>query len=1083
MSSINILPQATIRRITTSQIITSVSTAVKELMENAIDANATSIHINLIKQGLDLIEVKDDGCGIPSQDVPLICQAATTSKISNISDLDSLSSYGFRGEALNALCQIGEVSVTTKTSSEQVASLYKFNSKGEVTGTQPSHFPNGTTISVRNLFHNLPVRKQFLSSKNRMSEELKKVERVVKCLSLIHCKLRVTLCHNQCVIWQKNQVANIRMSLSQVIPLNIVSNLHDIEYISPVHGANILLLLPKKSVSDLSALCLSKMELAYFIYVNKRPVRVGKIEKMLSKELSECFRSLIPNNKYPVCLVSMEVPSDAVDVNLEPNKTKVLLREIDELVACIKGKINEYYYDPEGIDSDIKPGTKRKLPSSPNEDQAAIRKVKLFVSEEHGVRACRTLDTNQIGDTDQVNADSHTSKIEDRNINNVTETTLSQLSFLVEAKENAGYNGGKESVNRNNSTNNVVNETEDIQYNANMSEVNGNSVDNFIREIDTKQSAKIGEPNNTNLANIDLDNLNEIIPFDSVSENTDVKQQRDSAYHSGENVLDSSFGVEIYESSQDLKPEEISRTQWSKGNVIRNGKTLEEPSYVPGLNRMEEREREEVKNRGKGEFESFLEEDSQYVNDTLERNLGDKKRWNISDDSNVVDENTLYFHQTSNQKASENDELNLDHSNNATFDQSHVFGPASPPGTPSQLSKKLEHFSNFANEMRADILENKGAVSVGKVASQMVNKYNSLHDSGEKRQPAKRKENLNATTKPKETGNKSMLEFVSKKVVRTYSNEETISVNMTEIRLRILEKSHRKETVESNEPDLSSEESDTEEGSVIEQKPDVTSINNTSLLGNIHVDERWNYLIDISNSLTESDGMTHLTDSNSQPDNKYIHGILLKKYNFRIIGSYDENWFYKCANSIGVINTEHLYKIVTFHRLLRTFEVPCVDLEDCIVLDTLCLHTVLAMDLRAIRLDTKDTNVTILKPIDKLFTLNGVGLWIRKNHSRDEYSILLCQKPKDLPAFTSKDAAELLSLGNTKSMEACRPVKVQKLIQSFTEEHCASHAMLNSREALIELISYWFEHIRRTKCPFLYDRKVLYELYLLPQLL
>uniref|UniRef100_A0A8D8YZ95 PMS1 protein homolog 1 n=1 Tax=Cacopsylla melanoneura TaxID=428564 RepID=A0A8D8YZ95_9HEMI len=88
MSSINILPQATIRRITTSQIITSVSTAVKELMENAIDANATSIHINLIKQGLDLIEVKDDGCGIPSQDVPLICQAATTSKISNISDLE-----------------------------------------------------------------------------------------------------------------------------------------------------------------------------------------------------------------------------------------------------------------------------------------------------------------------------------------------------------------------------------------------------------------------------------------------------------------------------------------------------------------------------------------------------------------------------------------------------------------------------------------------------------------------------------------------------------------------------------------------------------------------------------------------------------------------------------------------------------------------------------------------------------------------------------------------------------------------------------------------------------------------------------
>ncbi|XP_026688287.1 uncharacterized protein LOC113472696, partial [Diaphorina citri] len=162
---------------------------------------------------------------------------------------------------------------------------------------------------------------------------------------------------------------------------------------------------------------------------------------MLSKEFSECFRSLIPSNKYPVCLVSIEVPSNAVDVNLEPNKTKVLLREVDELVACIKGKICDYYYDPgdsnlDPIKSDqknsnqikseqnklnqIKSGVKRKLPEYPTEEQS-VRKV------------CKPIDRNLTGNIETV-----IEKKEDGAF--LTETTLSQLPSLLESKENTFSN-------------------------------------------------------------------------------------------------------------------------------------------------------------------------------------------------------------------------------------------------------------------------------------------------------------------------------------------------------------------------------------------------------------------------------------------------------------------------------------------------------------------------------------------------------------------------------------------------------------------------------------------------------------------
>lgn len=146
-------------------------------------------------------------------------------KSSNIFFLDHLETYGFRGQALAAMCGLADVSITTKTEKDALAMTYVINKNGVPVSSAPSHLPKGTIISVKNLFKALPVRKQFASDKRKKSLELKNVENVVKALAVINKELRVVLIHNKSTIWQKNSVNGIKQSLMQVAGLRVVSKM------------------------------------------------------------------------------------------------------------------------------------------------------------------------------------------------------------------------------------------------------------------------------------------------------------------------------------------------------------------------------------------------------------------------------------------------------------------------------------------------------------------------------------------------------------------------------------------------------------------------------------------------------------------------------------------------------------------------------------------------------------------------------------------------------------------------------------------------------------------------------------------
>ncbi|KAJ9595906.1 hypothetical protein L9F63_012925, partial [Diploptera punctata] len=315
--------------------------AVKELVENALDAGAKNIDIKLENNGMDLIEVRDDGYGVKRCDAKNMALPSYTSKISDYADLDKLTSYGFRGEALNALCQVATVTITTRTREDEYAMTYTLDNCGSVLVSRPSSLSRGTVVTAKRLFYNLPVRKQYLTSnKRRMGQELKQVENMIKCLAVVHPQLRVTFCHDKCLVWQKSACQNLRQSLMQVTSHFVTNQLEELSLTES--ELKVEMLIPKKAVRNIETLCQSSND-AMMIYINNRPIRYKKVEKMVLKYVSEYFPEQLPVHRYPVCLISIVISPSELDVNLEPNKTQVLLKEEDEVLSKIENVLATYY--------------------------------------------------------------------------------------------------------------------------------------------------------------------------------------------------------------------------------------------------------------------------------------------------------------------------------------------------------------------------------------------------------------------------------------------------------------------------------------------------------------------------------------------------------------------------------------------------------------------------------------------------------------------------------------------------------------------------------------------------------------------
>lgn len=330
----NKLPKDTVKLIKSGQVVTSVSCVIKELIENAIDAGATNVDIKLTNFGLDCIEVKDNGGGVAPENIELMVAGHYTSKISSFDDLSTFESYGFRGEALHSLCTVvSELEITSKRDVDVLAKCVKFESKScaKVSISNVAS-TTGTTIKAVGLFDNLPVRKNFYKKGNRGKEDLKKVESLIWAFGLIHPGLRLSLSHNKCQILVKTSTDSLLSAAQQAFGVDISSCL---ELIQLEMETNVKISLLTASNNDEAiAKCSRSNSDKIFISVNQRPIVSKPLERILKNA----------NDKYPVCVILIDVPQQSLDVNLEPNKTSVMIEKQQQLFEFIKAKLNEHYY-------------------------------------------------------------------------------------------------------------------------------------------------------------------------------------------------------------------------------------------------------------------------------------------------------------------------------------------------------------------------------------------------------------------------------------------------------------------------------------------------------------------------------------------------------------------------------------------------------------------------------------------------------------------------------------------------------------------------------------------------------------------
>ena len=309
MSVISILPAAVADQIAAGEVVERPSSVVKELVENAIDAGATSIEVTLEDGGRKLIQVSDDGSGMSPEDVPLALARHGTSKIRQAADLVGVSTFGFRGEALPAIASVSNFEISTAAADGEGTSTQV--SGGRISAPQPIARRRGTTVSVRQLFYNVPARLKFLRSAR--SEWRSTVESLTA-LALTQPSVRIHVHHDGKNALTLPPVTSVRSRLGAIWGGRYAEDLLDVDDVSGVVHTSGLVQRPADVGTSTRRI---------FLSVNGRAVRDGGI----ARAVEAAYRSTIVAGVRPSFFLNVTLPADMVDVNVHPAKAEVRFRD------------------------------------------------------------------------------------------------------------------------------------------------------------------------------------------------------------------------------------------------------------------------------------------------------------------------------------------------------------------------------------------------------------------------------------------------------------------------------------------------------------------------------------------------------------------------------------------------------------------------------------------------------------------------------------------------------------------------------------------------------------------------------------
>ncbi|KAF2789582.1 hypothetical protein K505DRAFT_392396 [Melanomma pulvis-pyrius CBS 109.77] len=350
-SAIKALPPTTVRQIGSTQVLVDPSSVVKELIDNALDARATAIFIDIAANTIDLIQVKDNGHGIPAEDRALVCRRYCTSKLRDFNDLKDVGGkwLGFRGEALASMAEMsGALSIFTRVEGEPVSVLLKFERNGEVASTERASHPVGTTVKVADFFKALPVRKQ--AALNHSTKWLAKIKRLIQAYALARPTVRFRLqvikakTESSNFIYAPKAIANVEDAAFKVVGRDCSLQCDWTALES--HGFTIHAFLPKTNANGAKI-----ANRGSFLSIDARPVSTarGVLKKIVTifKERLRKVNPALASVKDPFFCMNIICPPVSYDPNIEPAKDDVLFGNA-ELVVTVVDKLLRTYY-PEAV--------------------------------------------------------------------------------------------------------------------------------------------------------------------------------------------------------------------------------------------------------------------------------------------------------------------------------------------------------------------------------------------------------------------------------------------------------------------------------------------------------------------------------------------------------------------------------------------------------------------------------------------------------------------------------------------------------------------------------------------------------------
>ncbi|MBE6915151.1 MAG: DNA mismatch repair endonuclease MutL [Ruminococcaceae bacterium] len=353
MPKIHVLSKHVVNLIAAGEVVERPASVAKELIENSLDAGATSITVEIQKGGIGYLRVLDNGHGIAKEDVKTAFARHSTSKISTEADLDHIMTLGFRGEALAAISAVSKIDLFTKNVDEEVGSSLH-SEGGEILSIEDAGVPNGTTIIVRDLFFNTPARMKFL---RKDSSEGSAVEQVVLAAALSHPNVAFQFIREGKKVIQTSGDGNLKNCIFNALGSSFANEM--VEAKSTQDNIRV-------SGYACKPIAARGNRMMQFFFINGRIVK----SKMLSAALDEAYRDLLMKGKFPTCVLFFEIPPELVDVNAHPAKTEVKFAD-DRAVFkatyfAIKTALQN---DAEHVAVDVKPVVQEKTIVAPTSPQ------------------------------------------------------------------------------------------------------------------------------------------------------------------------------------------------------------------------------------------------------------------------------------------------------------------------------------------------------------------------------------------------------------------------------------------------------------------------------------------------------------------------------------------------------------------------------------------------------------------------------------------------------------------------------------------------------------------------------------------